>query len=353
MKNFEYLPPETEPKQEHQKVFSLARVEDDTKLILETRMQCLTDHHLTFGARCLFTLLFDLALNPFINDSRGIVTASVEKLATLLNAGEASIGEWKKMLVERRYVWIRAHYMPNTWPMHTFSITALVSPDKRLLGKPTGDGLWGNGQRRSKLLSEGAMDQKLIRTKKGPKQPNTSKIEEISTAGSENHGLSGSETDPGRIRNRSGQDQKLIRPGSETDPGRIRKHSLPGSENRGCPDQKTGVIRESLEGVKGSGEHSLSCLTAEKGSKGTKAEQCSGSTALKVDLDREREFLQRLGEITGPKEMANWGGRWRNRYRENPGKAIRVLAELKSMHKEGSIVRNAGAAADDLWRRFV
>ena len=65
----------------------------------------------------------------------------------------------------------------------------------------------------------------------------------------------------------------------------------------------------------------------------------------------------RLFEQCGPqvqeKEMTNWGGWWRNRYREDAGKAKRVLAEVRSMLREGKIRRNPGAAAQDLWKRFA
>ncbi len=53
------------------------------------------------------------------------------------------------------------------------------------------------------------------------------------------------------------------------------------------------------------------------------------------------------------KEASEWGGWWRNRYRENPDKARRVLAELASMVREHRVRRHAGACARDLWKRFA
>ena len=44
-------------------------------------------------------------------------------------------------------------------------------------------------------------------------------------------------------------------------------------------------------------------------------------------------------------ELANWGGWWRNRFRENPAKSRAILAELRSMIREGRITGNPGAAA--------
>ena len=51
-------------------------------------------------------------------------------------------------------------------------------------------------------------------------------------------------------------------------------------------------------------------------------------------------------------ELANWGGWWTNRFRENPDKARRVLAEVASMVRERRITSNPGAAAFDLWKRL-
>ena len=51
-------------------------------------------------------------------------------------------------------------------------------------------------------------------------------------------------------------------------------------------------------------------------------------------------------------ELENWGGWWRNRYREDPDKAGRVLAEIRSMVKERRIQTNPGKAATDFWARL-
>ena len=54
---------------------------------------------------------------------------------------------------------------------------------------------------------------------------------------------------------------------------------------------------------------------------------------------------------TARTELANWGGWWRNRFRERPNKAWRVLTEVRSMARERRITQNPGAAAADLWKR--
>ena len=84
----------------------------------------------------------------------------------------------------------------------------------------------------------------------------------------------------------------------------------------------------------------------------------SGSTR-EQPRDGEREFLEELRQALqayNPQkaegELTNWGGWWRNRFRENPAKARHVLAELRSMIRGGRIRRNPGAAAKDLWDRL-
>ena len=79
----------------------------------------------------------------------------------------------------------------------------------------------------------------------------------------------------------------------------------------------------------------------------------------KAGAGPEKEFLAEVSEAFGkssPKiaqtELVNWGGWWRNRFREDPAKARRVLAETNSMIKEHRILENPGAAAADLWKRL-
>ena len=73
----------------------------------------------------------------------------------------------------------------------------------------------------------------------------------------------------------------------------------------------------------------------------------------------EKDFLEDVKaalEAWGPEraaaELTNWGGWWRNRFREDGSKAQRVLAEIRSMVRERRILSNPGAAAMDLWGRL-
>ena len=69
-------------------------------------------------------------------------------------------------------------------------------------------------------------------------------------------------------------------------------------------------------------------------------------------LNELARTLSEFDNTQSSRELTNWGGWWRLRYRENSDKAWRVLAEVRSMIKEKRVLRNAGAAAKDLWERF-
>ncbi len=74
-----------------------------------------------------------------------------------------------------------------------------------------------------------------------------------------------------------------------------------------------------------------------------------GETNFMSDV---RQTLQRFDPATADADLANWGGWWRNRYRQDPDKATRVLADVAAMVKEHRIKRSPGAAAQDLWKRL-
>ncbi len=73
----------------------------------------------------------------------------------------------------------------------------------------------------------------------------------------------------------------------------------------------------------------------------------------------EVTFIQHVAETfmawhpdAADRELTNWGGWWRNRFRENPDKATTILNEIRSMVREHRPVSNPGAAAQDLWKRL-
>ncbi len=65
-----------------------------------------------------------------------------------------------------------------------------------------------------------------------------------------------------------------------------------------------------------------------------------------------QQTLQTFDPRSTQTELENWGGWWRNRFRENADKATRVLADVATLVKEHRIKVSPGAAAHDLWRRL-
>ncbi len=66
----------------------------------------------------------------------------------------------------------------------------------------------------------------------------------------------------------------------------------------------------------------------------------------------EKEFMDRLTGHTGSNGMVNYGGMWRNRFRQNPDKCFRILVSLEADLKEGKLVRSRGGYLADLWKRL-
>ena len=133
----------------HRKIFDLVPAQDPmTSAILQARRSCVTDPDLSDGAKLLFVLLLDWSLWPGKNKGPGVITISTTKLTELLCRSARAVWGWKKELLEKRFVWITDHFVPNFWPIHTYHITALCPPEEG--GDPvTTDGLWGNHVRRS------------------------------------------------------------------------------------------------------------------------------------------------------------------------------------------------------------
>jgi len=73
----------------------------------------------------------------------------------------------------------------------------------------------------------------------------------------------------------------------------------------------------------------------------------------------ENRFLLEMAEVmetwklgTGKKELSSSGGWWRMKFRAEPDKMRRILADVGGMIKEGKILDHPGKAAVDLWERL-
>ena len=96
---------------------------------------------------------------------------------------------------------------------------------------------------------------------------------------------------------------------------------------------------------------------------GTNDENAEASTlsvsAPENGFEKEKQFLADVLEVVelwkptaARGELENWGGWWRNRYRQNPRKAQAVLADVRCLVRERRITRSPGQAAVDLWKRL-
>src|SRR5438045_778249 len=143
----DYLPQQDQDA--HKPVFRLAPVEDDlTKLILEARRQVIRNKKLSKGARLLFVWLLDISLLWTMSRARGVVVISMTKLAEHLGCSRKSINRWKGELVRGGVIWVDKYFVPNFWALNTYHITA-IDPQDQPSQLVTGDGLWGNGTRRT------------------------------------------------------------------------------------------------------------------------------------------------------------------------------------------------------------
>jgi hypothetical protein len=68
-------------------------------------------------------------------------------------------------------------------------------------------------------------------------------------------------------------------------------------------------------------------------------------------VTRAEELERMCFEVLGKCEMAHCGSRWRARAKNEPLKLERVLADVRAQRKEGKVIRNPGAYAEDLWRK--
>ena len=77
-------------------------------------------------------------------------------------------------------------------------------------------------------------------------------------------------------------------------------------------------------------------------------------------ITAENLFLLDVGEVmelwhkgSSKAELANSGIWWRTSYRAEPNLMRSILNEVRCMVKEGKIKTNPGAAAVDLWKRWI
>lgn len=346
----DYLPKQGEEHngQQHERKFGIVPAKDkDTETILQARKECITDPELTDGARNLFTLLLDLALDPDWNmRRRGQVALSNTKLRELLSRSARAIYGWTQELKTQRHIWVSKLGRPNTQPMNVYHITAL-QPRRELGVEVANDGAWGNGYRRpAQPMPAGAratgkkrhylFDQfgKPVIVQVAQNEPATRKF-----CGSHPQVLR-----EGPAQNDTCHPQVLRETSAESAGVSRTEGHLPPAKNDTTPEQKPAVFK----GARDVSPRPLESLyNVQRGNRFKKG--------------GENEFLAHVAEVMARhskdyavQEMGQSGAWWRLQYRKDKDKACRVLADLESAIKEGvNFSVNPGAFAADLFKRFA
>jgi hypothetical protein len=333
-------------------VFGLYRKEDpNTLLAIHTREDVCEDLELAFGARLLFTRLLDLALNPNLyNGSRGQIIVSIMQLSERLGSSERTIERWIKQLVSKRIIWISKVFRPNTKPINCYHITAF-QPAKKAEQEIPGDGLWGNGYRRSDDLGLG-----VLRGRSG----------QFVGMGGGLVDVRGNPLSSYLLEKTAGRRQKVLLSAVTHDGSQASQVALSAVTHDGS--QASPVTVESrqpcrLTGATGDGgEGSLVSDLKESQNELESPFESSTSNVQRANASNrrqiEREFLMEVREVMdrwqpgfGKKELESSGAWWRMVFRENPRKTRAVLADIKAgivEHRE--FTENPGAAAVYLYK---
>lgn len=130
-----------------QKIFQLKPATDpDTLSILDARRDVLGDSRLTGSMKAYWCEILDRSLNPYLFDSKGVVTVSDKVIAEVFFKSRRTIYTWKRRVEECGHFWITAKYKSNMWPITTYHITALHP--RRANGKTDKDGTYSDGKHR-------------------------------------------------------------------------------------------------------------------------------------------------------------------------------------------------------------
>jgi hypothetical protein len=334
---------------EQQKKFRIEKAQDkDTQTILRARQQALEDPELTNGASKLFAYLLDLSLNPNVNiGRRGQIGISTQQLSQRLHASRRAVYGWVRQLIAQRYVWLSKLARPNTNALNVYHIAAL-QPLRELRLELGGEPLWGNGHRRPvQAMPKGARgglgkNGHVLVDRFGhplfsqPAQYQPSDPQKLPVPPAKFAGAMST--------NCAGLPQNLREPGAEIAHASRKKEHVAPAKIAGPPAQKAAPLRESQDGDQRPLENSLNVQRVNAFKKG-------GEDGFLIEAAR---VLAGFDRTWAKMEMENSGAWWRMKFRQDPDKAARVLAEIHRMIKEGvAFTENPGAAAVDLWKRFA
>ncbi len=344
----EYLP-ETE---EHQpkKVFQLAPVEEDLNVRApQLRTQVRRDHALTAGAKVLYDHLSDYTFLSRVSPARGIVEMTKPRLASELGITSRTILRQARELETKRYVWTKTFWFAG-FEMTRWYLRGLADSQQELFQ--------GADPRFSKVNGHRARTVRATNGQFCPLEGSTVEMAEKPQKSRLNGHKCPAPTDtnvPRRGTPVSRGEGHLCPAPRDTSVPR-RGTSVSGHAGQSCPATRDNPVRhqgtpvsgykETPETFKESGE-TFKRLSKRPGGEGQLNERQN-------ERRKENEFMTFCLEVLTKPEMDSNGGMWRTLFRQNGGKAWRVLREVQAVLKErpAEIRRSRGAYAMDLWRRF-
>jgi hypothetical protein len=322
------------PTDHKKKIFNLTPATDEISLVaIQARLHCLRDHRLSYGARCLFCFLLDQSLNPYVNLGKGIVSVSATRIAETLGCYENTIFRWIEQLEAGRHIWKDKQFMPNFWAMNRYHITALDAPDSPTQ-LPTRDGMWGNGVRRPEAPKRDDFNPPLSKT--------TAQIsgDFLQPVGNELPGNSETTADASQKPRRGAVEKPRLAAVEKPRLAAVEKPRLAAVEKARATAGKNHAPRTAeTTDIR---ETQLTCENQVSQSQST-------SKTLKRGGDREKQFLERTCVLIGRKNFERFGGQWTARFREDPDKAERVLADAVATKREGGVHSNPGGFMNSLW----
>lgn len=346
----------------HEKVFELARAktaeeiahEQNRKIAPEIR-RAVRLMSIPAAAKFLFdAILDDTFMFDFGGDGRGRLIASVRDLAKRYGHSRDSITKWAQILERKEVLWF-----DRCWPYQEWRVTAICpAPDHKAnmiqkikarasakraannaatLGQS--DFLAQNGKKASKADDLGRPDP--VATSHNAATLGQSGLER-------RHNVpTGKATNGGQFRPHVPADKATL---AGTSRPQVSSGTAQRAETDGIASEAEPVIAGQNSPLEKSPDVSYKTLESSKSVQRCNAFKKGGEKAF---LTHVAEVLAGYDVEFAKTELTNSGAWWRMKYRQDPDKITRVLADLEQAIKDGKpFENNPGAYAVDLWKRF-